>query len=94
MIAFNGTPFAKVLTDKGIVPGIKVDTGAKDTVNRIFTDYFNFTNFELKYDIKPSDIRAELGKGNLVVVPVNGKALKNNNFRSQRRIKNPSGFHS
>ena len=26
----DGTPFLKILTDAGIVPGIKVDTGAKD----------------------------------------------------------------
>jgi fructose-bisphosphate aldolase, class I len=26
----NGTPFIKVLTNAGIIPGIKVDTGAKD----------------------------------------------------------------
>jgi fructose-bisphosphate aldolase class I len=26
----DGTPFVKVLTDAGIIPGIKVDTGAKD----------------------------------------------------------------
>jgi fructose-bisphosphate aldolase class I len=26
----DGTPFAKALTDAGIIPGIKVDTGAKD----------------------------------------------------------------
>jgi len=26
----DGTPFVKVLTDQGIIPGIKVDTGAKD----------------------------------------------------------------
>jgi len=26
----NGTPFVQVLTDAGIIPGIKVDTGAKD----------------------------------------------------------------
>ena len=28
--AADGTPFAKLLADKGIIPGIKVDTGAKD----------------------------------------------------------------
>ncbi len=28
--ASNGTAFAKLLSDQGIVPGIKVDTGAKD----------------------------------------------------------------
>jgi len=29
----DGTPFVKVITDAGIIPGIKVDTGAKDMVN-------------------------------------------------------------
>jgi fructose-bisphosphate aldolase class I len=29
-----GTPFLKVLTDAGIMPGIKVDTGAKDLAGR------------------------------------------------------------
>ncbi len=28
--ASDGTPFAKLLADRGIIPGIKVDTGAKD----------------------------------------------------------------
>src|ERR687897_2556350 len=28
--ASDGTPFAKLLSGKGIIPGIKVDTGAKD----------------------------------------------------------------
>src|SRR6478736_8727581 len=27
--SLEGTPFPKLLTDKGIIPGIKVDTGAK-----------------------------------------------------------------
>jgi fructose-bisphosphate aldolase class I len=30
----DGTPFVKVLTDAGIIPGIKVDTGAKDLAGR------------------------------------------------------------
>jgi fructose-bisphosphate aldolase class I len=30
----SGTPFVKVLTEAGIVPGIKVDTGAKDLAGR------------------------------------------------------------
>ncbi|MFQ4144192.1 class I fructose-bisphosphate aldolase [Chlorogloeopsis sp. ULAP02] len=29
----NGTSFVKVITDAGIIPGIKVDTGAKDLAN-------------------------------------------------------------
>src|SRR5215216_4502716 len=28
--ASDGTPFAKLLAGRGIIPGIKVDTGAKD----------------------------------------------------------------
>jgi fructose-bisphosphate aldolase class I len=30
----DGTPFVRVLTDAGIIPGIKVDTGAKDLAGR------------------------------------------------------------
>ena len=30
----DGTPFAKAITDAGIIPGIKVDTGAKDLAGR------------------------------------------------------------
>jgi len=30
MTTADGTPFAKMMTDNGITPGIKVDTGAKD----------------------------------------------------------------
>jgi fructose-bisphosphate aldolase class I len=32
--AKDGTPFAKILTEAGIVSGIKVDTGAKDLAGR------------------------------------------------------------
>jgi len=28
----DGTPFVRVITDAGIIPGIKMDTGAKDMV--------------------------------------------------------------
>ncbi len=30
MVTADGTPFARMMTDNGITPGIKVDTGAKD----------------------------------------------------------------
>ncbi len=30
----DGTPFAKLLADRGIIPGIKVDTGAKELAVR------------------------------------------------------------
>jgi fructose-bisphosphate aldolase class I len=31
----DGTPFVKVITDAGIIPGIKVDTGAKDMAGHL-----------------------------------------------------------
>src|SRR5215470_11326609 len=31
--ALDGTPFPKLLADQGIIPGIKVDTGAKPLAN-------------------------------------------------------------
>lgn len=56
------------------------DTSAKDTALRIITGYFNFTNYEIKEDISLSDIKSELLKGNLVIVPANGRALNNPHF--------------
>lgn len=53
------------------------DTSASDMVERIFKDYFEYANAEVKYDIGAEDIKNELIKGNLVVVPVNGQKLKN-----------------
>lgn len=53
------------------------DTSAKDTAIRIFNDYFNYDNIEVKYNVDAKDIKNELIKGNLVVVPVNGQKLKN-----------------
>lgn len=62
--------------------GTFVDTSAKDTIDRIFKDYFNYHDLELQYDISPSDIRNALAKGHLVIVPVNGKTLRNPYFRA------------
>lgn len=53
------------------------DTSAKDTAERIFKDYFKYGNVAVKYNIGAEDIKAELSKGNLVVVPMNGQKLKN-----------------
>jgi hypothetical protein len=56
------------------------DSSAKDTVDRIFKEYFGFTNVRLVYDITVEDIKRELYKGNLVIVPTNGKKLNNPYF--------------
>lgn len=53
------------------------DTSARDTIERIFKDYFNYNNVALKSGIDGNDIKRELQKGNLVLVPVNGQLLNN-----------------
>lgn len=72
-----------------------VDTSAQDTVDRIFQEYLGFDRLELRRDISASDIRNELTNGNLVVIPVDGKALRNPHFRNggpQRHMIVVTGF--
>jgi hypothetical protein len=58
------------------------DTSVADTVKIIFKGYFKYPNVSVKYDITKEDIKAELRKGNLVIVPTNGQKLKNPNYKS------------
>ncbi|MEK7636400.1 MAG: C39 family peptidase [Patescibacteria group bacterium] len=53
------------------------DTSSQDTLDRIIKDYFGYTNAFLRYDITIKDIKKELADGNLVIVPVDGRKLKN-----------------
>lgn len=53
------------------------DTSAKDTAERILKGYFGYEKIEVKYDIGTKDIKEELYKGNLVIIPTNGRKLKN-----------------
>lgn len=53
------------------------DTSAKDTVERILKGYFGYKSVEVQYDISAEDIKKEVYRGNLVIVPTNGKKLKN-----------------
>ena len=53
------------------------DTDAEDTAKWIFKGYFGYSNIEVKHDITTSDIVQELLKGNLVIVPTNGRKLGN-----------------
>lgn len=53
------------------------DTSAKDTISRIFNDYFKYDKADVFYDIDGEDIKRELEAGNLVIVPVHGQKLKN-----------------
>lgn len=53
------------------------DTSAQDMVERIFIGYFKYDKIEARYDITADDIKSELDKDNLVLVPVNGQKLDN-----------------
>lgn len=56
------------------------DTSARDTANRLILGYFNFNKFEVRDDISLEDIKTEIRKGNLVIVPTNGQILNNPHF--------------
>lgn len=53
------------------------DTSAKDTMERIFKDYFKYSGVLVRYDIGTNDIKHELYRGNLVIVPLDGRKLGN-----------------
>ena len=56
------------------------DTNVEDTVERIFKGYFEYKNVLAVSDINKEDIKKELFKGNLVIVPTNGRLLENSNY--------------
>jgi hypothetical protein len=53
------------------------DASAEDTVSRIIKGYFNYDKVLVRKNIKLSDIIYEIMKGNLVILPMDGRALKN-----------------
>ena len=56
------------------------DSSAADTLNRIIKGYLEYQNAEVKYGITSSDIIRELEKGNIIIVPTNGRYLGNPYF--------------
>lgn len=56
------------------------DSNARDTVERIFKGYYGFTGAIAKSNISIQDIKEEINKDNLVIIPVNGQKLGNPNF--------------
>lgn len=53
------------------------DTDAEDTAERIFKGYLGYDKIEVRYGIGTQDIKTELLRGSLVIVPVNGRKLGN-----------------
>ena len=60
--------------------GSFVDTDAKDTVDRIIFGYFNYEKARAIDNITIDNIKTELYKGSLVLVPCNGRRLGNPNY--------------
>lgn len=58
------------------------DTSSQDTIDRIFKEYYQFDNVELKSVNSADDIVLELNRGNLVITPMNGQALNNSHYTS------------
>lgn len=57
------------------------DTSAADTA-QLMRDYFDYQEIEVQYNINTDDIKTELIKGNLIIVPVNGHIVNNPFFTS------------
>ncbi len=58
------------------------DVALKDVVSWLFNDYFSYEKVAIKPVASSSDILKELERGNIVLVPTNGRALKNPNFKA------------
>jgi hypothetical protein len=65
-----------------LIYGSFVDTDVMDTVARIARGYFKFENARAVENITLDDIKKELFKGNLVLVPTNGQRLGNPNYKA------------
>ena len=61
--------------------GYSADTDIFD-MQKIFQKYFEYNGAEARENIKIDDIKNELQKGNIVLVPAFGRALKNPNYTS------------
>jgi len=56
------------------------DTSAFDTAERVIKGYYGYNRFSLRQVSSAKDIILQLLKGNVVIVPVNGRLLNNPNF--------------
>ena len=59
--------------------GHGVDTDVADTAEMLLNGYFYISDYRLAYDFTLDELKSALAEG-LVIVPTNGRALKNPNF--------------
>lgn len=57
------------------------DLSLADTF-RTLREFYKYDNAFIKYDIGINDIKEELAKGNMVIVPINGQAVNNPNYNA------------
>lgn len=60
--------------------GQSIDTSAKDT-EKLFKEYYSIITTEVRTDIAMVDIQETLATGAVVIVPADGRKLKNPNFK-------------
>ncbi len=58
------------------------DVSLSDMIKWIFNDYFNYQKVSIKSATSTTAILNELEKGRIVLLPMNGRELKNPNFKS------------
>lgn len=60
--------------------GEAVDTDTADTLNRLFIGYFGYEQAQVDANVSKSKIISALSNGRLILLPANGRLLKNPNF--------------
>ncbi len=59
--------------------GYSTDTNISD-IEKIFQQYFKYSKIKASENVVLEDVKKEIQKGNVVIVPAFGRALKNPNF--------------
>ena len=57
--------------------GMFEDTSISDTETRIFRDYYGYEYTKVRTGISVEDIKEELYRGNVILVPINGRTIQN-----------------
>lgn len=56
------------------------DTSVNDTAQRLFEEYFGYSNIAIREDVSKAQLIEELGAGNLLLVPVRGREIGNPHY--------------
>lgn len=85
----RGLSFSAISAEEAIIAmgeyqlknyGQAVDTNAADTVERLFVAYWDFSTAQVHNNFSKSNLISNLQAGKLIIMPVNGRLLKNPYF--------------